>query len=203
MKLYKNLKEALNSTSQVKALKLSISSPDCPLEIFDLFNLEELYLEGFVKHFDIPQGALNNLKVLSIKWESFEGMISSLFKLPRLENLKLINTPLQKLFLPIGYACSPLKSLTLKNCELQNLPEEFSVFTTLQELNLSGNLLTELPQSFKELQSLKRVNLDSNQFTQFPDLIGSMKKLIHLSIDNNPFNEQEKARIQRQFNIWI
>lgn len=203
MKLYKNLKEALNSASQVKALKLSISSPDCPLEIFDFSNLEELYLEGFVKHFDIPEGALNNLRVLSIKWEGFEGIISSLFKLPKLENLKLINTPLQKLFLPIGYACSPLKSLTLKNCELKKLPDEFNVFTTLEELNLSGNELTGLPHTFKELHSLKRLNLDSNHFGQFPDLIGSMKKLTHLSIDNNLFNEQEKARIQRQFNIWV
>jgi adenylate cyclase len=76
------------------------------------------------------------------------------------------------------------------------------MFTKLQEFHLPGNQLSSLPFAFKELHQLRRLNLDSNSFKLFPDLIKSMKTLTHLSIDGNSFDEDEKARIQREFHIW-
>ncbi|MCE9501337.1 MAG: leucine-rich repeat domain-containing protein, partial [Leptospira sp.] len=116
--------------------------------------------------------------------------------------LKIIETPIQTFLIPLGKINAPLKFLTIKGCGLQKLPEEISMFTSLQDFYLPNNNLSALPFAFKELKELKRLNLDQNAFLVFPDLIKPMKNLAHLSIDGNSFDEDEKARIQREFHIW-
>jgi Leucine-rich repeat (LRR) protein len=187
---------------EVRVLKLNIKTEIFPEDMLDYPNLEELYLEGNCKTF--PQNApfWNSLRVLSIKWPNFDGDLSSIFKLPKLENLKIIETPLKSFILPLGHAPAPVKSLTIKDCSLLALPEEISMLPLLNEMNLSGNELIRLPVSFVELKNLKRLNLDKNHFEAFPDFIKKMSKLTHLSIDGNKFPEEEKERIQREFHIW-
>ncbi len=202
MKLYKNLNTALKESEEVEALKVTLSGK-FPHELFMLGNLRELYLEGDIQELPRLGSLWPKLKVLSIKWPAFSGDLSGFFSLPSLENLKIIETPMKRLTLPLGHVNSPMKSLTIKSCDLTELPEEISMLTQLQELNLSGNELTALPHSFPALFHLRRLNLDSNNFERFPDLIKSMKTLSHLSIDGNKFAEEEKARIQRLFNIWV
>lgn len=201
MKLYKNLTSALTEREEVKAIKLSLKEAQFPTALFDLPNLEEAYLEGVCKNFPDKIQGWSKLKVLSIKWENFSGDLSAVFLLPSLENLKVIETPLKTIILPLGIINAPLKFLTMKSCDLEKLPEEISMCTQLHELYLPGNKLKELPFAFKELQKLKRLNLDSNAFSNFPNQIKSMPNLGHLSIDGNNFSEDEKARIQREFNI--
>lgn len=203
MKLYKNLNLALKERSNVLALKLTIKGGNFPDDIFNLPNLSELYLDGDCKNFPTKIFGLNELKILSIKWPSFSGNLSSLFQLPKLENLKIIETPLKLLHLPLGHSISPLKSLTLKDCGLSHLPEEISILSLLSEINLSGNQLEELPFSIIDLKKLKRMNLDHNLFKFFPDNIKKNSMISHLSIDNNLFSEEEKERIQREFHISI
>ncbi len=201
MKLYKNLGAARQERLDVQALKVTIKGDEFPPEIFDFPNLEELYLEGDCKNFDLRTSVWKKLKVLSIKWPYFKGDLSSLFKLPRLENLKVIETPLTSFLLPLGHSVSPLKSLTIKDCGLNFLPEEISILSELNLMNLSGNNLKSLPHAFIDLKRLKRLNLDQNHFEVFPDLIKKMPGLSHLSIDHNLFMEEEIARIQREFHI--
>lgn len=202
MKIYKNLTAAEKEREFVQALKITIKEENFPENLLDFPNLGELYLEGNCKAFPKNPG-WHELKVLSIKWPLFSGDLSSLFSLPALENLKIIETPLKSFQLPIGHAASPLKSLTVKDCHLQKLPEEISMLEGVTELNLSGNELNKLPASFISLKNLKRLNLDKNNFTKFPDIIKSMTNLTHLSIDGNKFSDDEKDRIQREFHIWI
>lgn len=202
MKLYKNLTTASKEREEVSALKISIKEEIFPEMLLDFPNLTELYLEGNCKKFPTVSPSWNKLKVLSIKWPHFQGDLSSLFSLPNLENLKIIETPIQTFLLPLGHASAPLKSLTVKDCGLKSLPEEISILTYLNELNLSGNNLSWLPHAFVALRLLKRLNLDSNRFQKFPDFIKNMPALSHLSIDGNEFSEEEKERIQREFHIW-
>ena len=115
--------------------------------------------------------------------------------------VKIIQTPLSSLQLPLGHALSPISSLTIKDCGLKTLPEEISILTHLNEMNLSGNALSSLPHAFINLKKLKRLNLDHNEFKIFPDLIKNMPHLAHISMDHNSFSEEEKARIQREFHI--
>lgn len=202
MKLYKNLGEASKDRNQVQALKINVKGEEFPKEILDYPNLGELYLEGNCRSFPADAPVWENLRVLSIKWPNFNGDLSSIFKLPALENLKIIETPLKTFLLPIGRSPAPVKSLTIKDCGLKTLPEEISMLWQLTEMNLSGNSLDSLPKSFIDLQNLRRLNLDSNQFSRFPDDIKKMPGLGHLSIDHNLFPEEEKERIQREYHIW-
>ncbi len=202
MKLYKNLGSASKDREEVQALKISVKGDEFPEDILNYPNLGELYLEGNCRKFPSSCPGWENLKVLSIKWPNFDGDLSSIFALPHLENLKIIETPLNSFILPLGHAVAPVKSLTIKDCGLKTLPEEISMLWQLSELNLSGNNLSKLPFAFIDLRNLKRLNLDSNKFSLFPDSIKKMPGLAHLSIDNNQFPEEEKERIQREFHIW-
>lgn len=203
MKLYKSLSTATAEREEVRALKISIKSDNFPPEIFFLENLEELYLEGDCSKLPKLGSPWKKLKLLSIHWPKFQGDLSAFFSLPSLENLKIIATPQKRFLLPLGFAVAPLKSITIKDCGLENLPEEISMFTSLTEMNLSQNQLSKLPHSFMDLTQLKRLNLDLNEFSKFPDVIKKMPTLSHLSIDSNPFSEEEKDRIQREYNIWL
>lgn len=202
MKLYKNLGQASKDRTEVQALKISVKGEEFPEEILDFPNLGELYLEGNCRKFPADAPVWENLKVLSIKWPNFDGDLSSIFKLPSLENLKIIETPLSTFLLPLGRAPAPIKSLTIKDCGLKALPEEISMLWQMKEMNLSGNSLRSLPKSFIDLKNLRRLNLDDNKFETFPDDIKRIPALGHLSIDRNLFSEEEKARIQREFHIW-
>ena len=202
MKLYKNLSSALKERDDVRAIKISIKSQKFPVEIFDFPNLEEAYLDGECESFPDSIPGWSKLKILSIKWANFTGDLSAVFSLPSLENLKIIETPIKMFLLPLGKINAPIKFLSIKSCGLQKLPEEVSMLVFVQEMHLPGNALTELPFSFKELSSLKRLNLDNNSFQKLPNQIKQMKNLAHLSIDSNQFDEDEKARIQREFFIW-
>jgi Leucine-rich repeat (LRR) protein len=201
MKLYKNLTSALKKREEVRAIKLSLKE-NFPKELFDLTEVEEVYLDGSCVSFPDDISGWENLKILSVKWENFKGDISPLFTLPGLENLKIIETPISSFRLPLGNVAAPLKFLSIKGCGLKTLPEEISMLTQLSEFHLPNNELTTLPFSFRELKNLKRLNLDSNHFSVFPDFIKKMPQLGHLSIDNNSFSEDEKDRIQREFHIW-
>jgi Leucine-rich repeat (LRR) protein len=203
MKLYKNLESAQKERQDVEALKISIKGEDFPQNLLNFPNLSELYLEGNCKNFITSVPNWEKLKILSIKWPFFKGDLSLLFSLPALENLKIIDTPIKTFLLPLGYAAAPLRSLTLKDCGLERLPEEISMLGDLQELNLSGNNLSKLPAAIVNLRKLKRLNLDQNKFTTFPDILKFLPSLVHLSIDGNNFSDEEKARIQREFHIWV
>lgn len=203
MKLYKNLKTAIDERDEVEALKLTLKD-SFPPELFYFTNLKELYLEGDITDFPkIAASAWPSLQLLSIKWPKFSGDLSKLFSLKSLENLKIISTPMKSFLLPLGHAAAPLKSLTIKDSKLSSLPEEISMLVWLQEMNLSGNELMALPHSFPSLKFLKRLNLDQNKFENFPESFRYMPNLSHLSIDGNKFSEEEKSRIQREFNIWL
>jgi Leucine-rich repeat (LRR) protein len=203
MKLFRTLTSAIEDAENVEALKLEIKDGKFPAQIFMLNNLKELYLEG--NCIDLPKlgHPWPALKTLSIKWPQFQGDLSQIMAISSVENLKIIETPQKKVLFPIGSRVQGLKSLTMKNCGLESLPEEITIFPELSEINLSGNELKNLPMAFVDLKKLKRLNLDQNQFEKFPDMIKSMPSLSHLSIDGNPFPQSEKDRIQREFHIWL
>lgn len=202
MKLYKNLSQALKETEKVFAIKLSLKGT-FPKEIYHLPNLSDVYLEGSCKDFNFEKRHWTQVRSLSIKWQDFSGDLSEIFTLPKLENLKIIDTPLKRITFPLGTIPAPLKFLTIKNSSLDFLPEEISMMDNLLELFVPGNRLKELPASFYELRNLRRLNIDSNEFSTFPNVIKKMPNLKAVSADNNAFDEEEKARIQREFNLTV
>lgn len=201
MKLYKSLKTALASPGEVTHLKLSLTG-EMPLEILDLKNLRELYLDG-----DCPVIPsllnLSTLELISMTIPKIKDGLSGLLKLPRLKNLKLIGTDIEHFQIPQNSELSPLQSLTIKDCGLKALPPEIGRLGLLGEMNLDSNALEDLPSEFKYLHHLKRLNLDRNKLASFPSILTEMKSLKHLSLDNNLFSDEEKARIQRNYHLTV
>lgn len=186
------------------ALKLNLKESTLPLELFHFPNLKELYLEAScLTDFPDTLSAFSELKIFQIKAPQFKGSLVELFRLPKLENLKALETPLHPLRLSLGGARAPLKSITLKGCELKELPIEFGELSTLEEVFLPQNKLTALPVTFSDLKKLKRLNLDSNQLSKFPEVLSKLPQLKHVSMDNNLFSEEERERIQREFHLTV
>ena len=204
MTLHKNLASALKERESVTALKLTLKESTLPHELFHFPNLKELYLEA-AGLTDFPDflTAFTELKIFQIKAPQFKGSLVELFRLPKLENLKALETPLHPLRLSLGGARAPLKSLTLKGCDLKELPMEFGELTSLEEVFLPQNKLTALPVTFNDLKKLKRLNLDSNQLSKFPEVLSQIPQLKHVSMDNNLFSEEERERIQRVFHLTV
>lgn len=203
MSLYKNLSKALAESHQVQALKLKLKEEKLPFDLQVFPHLQELYLEApDLKILSDDLSGFQHLRVLELTAPKLKN-ISTLFHLPRLEILKTHATPLYPLQLGLGLGLAPLKFLTLKNAQLQELPQEMGQFTFLEELNLSRNELTTLPDSMKDLKNLKRINLDHNQFSLFPEIIGAILSLKHVSIDNNKFSQEETFRIQRLYYLSV
>jgi Leucine-rich repeat (LRR) protein len=146
---------------------------------------------------------LHQLRVLEMVAPKMRKNLSELFHLPRLQILKLTDTPLSPLQLGLSFSFAPLRFLTLKNAGLKELPLEFAELKTLEELNLSHNQLQQLPMNFFELTRLKRINLDSNRFQLFPQILAQTPSLKHVSLDHNQFSETERERIQRQFHLTV
>ncbi len=202
--MFKNLKSALEERETVTALKITIKDGKLPVELFHFPLLRELYLEAPAL-LDLPtdMSGWSELALLQLRAPTFKGSLAPLFHLPKLTNLKTAETPLHPLRLAIGGSQAPLRFLTLKDAGLKTLPEEFGELSTIEELHLPGNLLKSLPASFSDLKKLKWINLDSNELEVFPEVLAKLPQLKHLSLDGNAFSEEEKERIQRQFNLTV
>ncbi len=192
----------LNDWEDIKAIKITIQD-EFPLDFFRFKNLEELYVEGSCKFLPDLNNSFKKLKLLSIRLRGLKGSIESVFNLPSLENLKVIETPLKSFMIPSDLGSSSLVSLTIKNCSLKELPENIFQLEKLTEINFSGNDLSGLPSSIQALKNLRRLNLDQNRFKHLPGVISYISKLKHLSIDQNLFSQLEKDRIERDFHITI
>lgn len=69
--------------------------------------------------------------------------------------------------------------------KLTLLPEEIGIFKNLRTLDLKENQLETLPSSIQKLQSLCFLNLSGNCFTSFPKVLLSLKNLQQLVLFNN------------------
>ena len=199
MKMLTNLKTALKNPAEARFLKLTIQG-EIPKELHHLIYLEELYLEGEFDQFTVDLQFFSQLKLLSINSSTLKVFPAEALKCPSLINLKVLAGLFQFLVLPLE-VISELKFFTLKNTSLKQLPLEISQLATIEEMNLSENQLTDLPLSLCELKKLKRLNIDRNQFKTLPAIIKKCESLRYLSCDGNLFSDEEKERIQREFNL--
>lgn len=201
MKLFKSLKSALSNKDEVTHLKLTLKV-EFPKEIFQFQNLRELYLDGECEM--IPKlTPLKRLELLALTSMNFKEGLEEVLCHPHLRNLKLIGLKLPEFSIPSLSELSPLLSLTLKECGLREISPAIARFHLLSELNLDGNLLSKLPNEFKSLHFLKRLNLDRNDFKTFPSVLSELNSLKHVSLDGNSFDEEEKARIQREYHLTV
>lgn len=182
-----------------KILKLKIKNNTFP-NTEELSLIEQLYLEGDFTQCAFNFSLLRNLELLSLNSNKLDIFPYQALLCPKLANLKILSGTFSEIILPLEIL-SPLSSLTIKNTQLMSLPLEFGQLNQLKELNLSHNFLKDLPPSFSDLKKLTRLNIDNNQFEKLSDVIKESSSLKHLSCDGNPLSEEERYRIQREFNI--
>ena len=157
-----------------------------PDGIFDLNNLEELYLDNWenLKQISESIAKLKNLKILSIENSKMNSLPESIGKLNNLVELVLNKNKLKSLPESIGLL-KDLKALSVRSNNLDSLPESIKTLKNLQILNLSENNLNSLPSELGELQNLEKLNLKNNQLESLPREIGNLDKLSLLNLSDN------------------
>lgn len=76
-------------------------------------------------------------------------------------------------------------SLNIASCNLNNLPEEWAMFSKLRELNAQFNNIKYISRSIKDAPRLEKILLCSNNISYIPTNLYEMK-LKCLSLDYNP-----------------
>uniref|UniRef100_A0A7N6BSK6 PPM-type phosphatase domain-containing protein n=1 Tax=Anabas testudineus TaxID=64144 RepID=A0A7N6BSK6_ANATE len=81
-----------------------------------------------------------------------------------------------------------LRSLSLSNNTLSELPLALCDITSLTELNLSGNRLSSLPAEVGTMHNLQTLLLDGNFLSSLPVELGSVEGLTYLGLSFNCFS---------------
>ena len=92
-----------------------------------------------------------------------------------------------------------VKSIRLRGCYMQSLPENIGCFTSAEELLLSYNFLTELPQSIGNLKSLKDIDLTNNLLTSIPHWVLDLPSLEWLGVYSNPLDDNTVDLLKTRF----
>ncbi len=171
-----------------RLIKLGLSGlalTQLPPELWQLTNLQELYLENNQLSQLPPEiGQLTNLQTLVIHHNQLSQLPLELGQLTNLQRLDLDNNQLSQLPAEIGQL-SNLQKLYLDNNQLSQLPAEIGQLTTLHTLYLNNNQLSQLPPELWQLCHLKELYLDENQLSQLPAEVGQLTGLQELSFTNN------------------
>ena len=152
-------------------------SPQIPLELFDMINLETLEI-SWHPSLEIPEefGNLTKLKSLEFHYSHIiKALPQSIGQLRQLEDIQLID------------------------CKLTTLPEEFGKLSELSNLNLQENNLKQMPSCIGSLRNLKALYLFENELKYFPFYRNQLPKLIYLDIRGNKFSQSEIERICKEF----
>lgn len=187
--IYTSLSAALVEPLAVKRLRLvSQNLKTIPLQIFNLTNLEELYLSD------------NQLVNLPSNFAQ---------KFPRLQIIDLSNNRFQS-FPAVLLQCTDLQSINFWSNTLNSLPDELVNLEKLQILSISGNRWRALPdvvfkmpnlkylyiKDFKvnnlgkisQLKNLTRLALENIGLFSFPSEVLKLPKLEHLILRQNQIN---------------
>jgi len=187
---------------KARMIKLRKNQTSFPTEVLfeQPWESLEIQAEGIDK---LPHSLseLQSLRSLSLNCPNLIELNPRLLEMPTLEIFKMRNTTFDSL--PDIDNPAPLKTLFLSGNKFTVAPSWFSKLPHLELLDLSGNNLTHVPNELSTMVSLRRLVLDRNEITELPDFLKSLKNLSHLSIDGNKFDENEKARIGKEFGIWF
>ena len=86
-----------------------------------------------------------------------------------------------------------LRTLTLSNNHLMELPPSIEQLHDLEELDLSHNKLKDVPSQIGELRKLQRLNLCANHLRRVPPSTGGLSRLAELRLADNGLDELPEA----------
>ena len=204
MGIFKNLKKALDDIENATTLKLSVKGSELPCELYQLRNLEALYIQSKeLENVGTKIRELTNLTTLYISSKPLSSVPEEVLLLPNLINLSLTGCRVLEFKLSIGKK-TIVKNLQLNKNDLSQLPKNLEHIESLQSLNLADNSLSEFKLNLANLIELKMLNLDRNGLESIPtEIIMKMKSLNSISLDGNKFSEEEKAKITSELGYWF
>lgn len=138
------------------------SLTEFPLEICELYELEQLNLSG--NEIKIIPKEIAGLKNLKVFWCNNTG-------------LEIIPDELTE--------CRKLDTFGARGNKVKTLPNEFGQLKNLRWLTLENNRITTLPATFSELTKLIHLNLKNNCLEVFPIEIAKLKKLRYCFLNSN------------------
>jgi Leucine-rich repeat (LRR) protein len=194
---------------------------DIPMEIWNLTNLNELYLtRNSLTVLPIEIWKLTNLTYLSLYTNSLTVLPTEIWNLTNLTVLDLYDnslttlpsnisklTNLQELWLwsnlftilpPEIWNLTNLTVLDLRDNLLTTLPQDISKLINLQGLSLWGNSLTEIPPGIWNLINLDYLDLNPALLTSLPSEMSNLKNLTGLSLSGN----DSLWNLSRRFGKW-
>ena len=208
------LPDSIGLLSNLKDLDLRDTEiKELPESIGQLFNVKKLYLyntplkklpETFI-HLDkteilranvllteypyrltISDRGISLVPVAPIFSKLNPGFFSQFdtFKGGEIDKLRLKDITIEKITID-SKSSKGLKEITIRNCNLKELPDIFGEFTNLQVLQLENNNIKTLPGSICKLDKLEYLNLSGNQLECFPEQIDKLPRLKKIVLDNN------------------
>lgn len=200
---FKNIVQAkVNKTKQLSCLTnltiiMTVSAPKSLDDLCDFTELRELNvcIQNEQKHNIIPCN-INALSMLT----NFVWKINYLSAFPQLNSsisqlslmMKIVDVDLSGTTIndnEFDQLCNLylLKTLTLSNCLIRNVPEKIGHLRSLKKLNLSRNWLTtdNLNSALYGLPQLTYLNLSQCRIGKIPLCIGNMSFLEHFDFSVN------------------
>jgi Leucine-rich repeat (LRR) protein len=172
----------------IKTLNLSkMSLSMIPSTIYDLSNLEELYLDNNpINHISIQIENMTSLTKLSV-------VNSNISTLPHTFCKNLVCCDFSGSFIQqlnsTFTSLVNLERLILANCKINFIDPTIGNMKKLTVLDLTRNDITEVPDSLYTLENLRELSLFKNNLIKFDPPIGSMPNLTLLNIADNRLTE--------------
>ncbi|GJX23870.1 receptor-like protein kinase HAIKU2 [Tanacetum coccineum] len=163
-----------------------------PLEILELYNLENIYMSNCSVGGKIPEmiGNLSVLRSLQLADNRLVGEIpASISKVMKLEMLELYNNELSGV-IPVGFGnLVNLVQFDVSNNTLEGDVFELRNLTKLESLQLFENKFSgSIPEEFGELKYLTQFSVYDNKFTgELPAKIGSWAEFEFIDVTQNMF----------------
>ncbi|XP_021724305.1 receptor like protein 30-like [Chenopodium quinoa] len=171
--------------------KLNLKLNDLSLEklVNNLSRLTHFYLDFVDISSEVPPILSNrtSLKAISLGFCNLLGEFpTSVFRLPKLEEISLINNPNLKGYLPEFHSNSPLRVLVLQNIKFSgDLPDSLGNLASLSVLNLYDcEFSGKIPSSIGNLTDLTILGLAYNYFSELPYSIMNLTRLTSLFLSN-------------------
>ncbi|MEQ2314404.1 hypothetical protein AMECASPLE_011870 [Ameca splendens] len=175
-----------------------------------LRNISHLYLErpilsfeGIIKVLE-SLDSLRHLRLNALKMRVYEGLLSTVCKIPTLRKLDLFNSHINNL--PVKLAlCSQLTELDMRKSDIPELPQgSLRSMKQLRSLNLFDNQLIKVPYDIRGLNSLEIFNLNDNYIPELTceDFMNTTR-LTELYLKRNRISEVDGCVFENTENLKI
>lgn len=121
---------------------------------------------------------------------------SSLMFLPRLTVLNLADNPVAMSGLRQICQLCTLKNLTLRNCGITTLPDEFCNLRNLSHLDVSFNeLVCDNLNNALKYSNVTSLNLEMCDIMRIPTVITNLRNLTYLNVSNNLMDQHSTSDV--------